>query len=98
MCHRGHAQHSRHHCDTMMNDADETAAPNSGQTVSDLPAKCPMQCCMQATASKVAAAVKSNTGFQPVRAPERIEFPAILFTSNGFSSHTDRGPPDKSSS
>ena len=109
MCHRAPAQHSHHHshptarkdgarrgprhCDTMMDEPDEAGTSSSNQTVSDLPAKCPMQCCMQATVSKVAVAVKIEIAFHPITLHERVERPRILFTSNGFSSHTDRGPP-----
>ncbi|HEY6970372.1 MAG TPA: hypothetical protein VJA94_14280 [Candidatus Angelobacter sp.] len=105
MCHRAPAQHHSHptarkdgarwgphHCDGM-GDENEMAVPNSDRRVSDLPAKCPMQCCMQATVSKVAVAVKNAIVFHPITSHERVERPGILFTSNGFSSHTDRGPP-----
>lgn len=91
MCHRTAAQH--HHCEMMMEQEDETAAPDSEAAMHSLPGKCPMNCCMQSQARNAAAAPAIS--FLPKLAvTEYHAVPAaVVFTRNGFSSHTDRGPP-----
>lgn len=91
MCHRTVAQH--HHCDTMMEPQDETVVPQSEAAFKDLPGKCPMQCCMQAQAGNGTVLPAAVLLFTLLVSEYRIDFPGITFTSTGFSSHTDRGPP-----
>jgi hypothetical protein len=91
MCHRTVGHH--HHCDMMMDTQDATAAPDSEAAVNSLAGKCPMQCCMQAQAGNGTVLPAAVLLFQLPVSEYRIDFPAITFTSTGFSSHTDRGPP-----
>lgn len=93
MCHRSVAQQHEHHCDTMMEEQNDTGAPDSESTIRSLPAKCPMQCCMQ-TQSGTETAVSAISLLPELTVSDSaIDFPTIIFVSNGFSSHTDRGPP-----
>lgn len=71
----------------------QNAEQDANGAFSSLPDKCPMHCCMQSrsgTGTVVPSIVPSSkltvTSF-------RVDFPALIFISNGFSSHTDRGPP-----
>jgi|SRR5215471_12308789 len=88
-----HKNHSAPHCEMMAPQQEEAPAPDSEQAVSDLSGKCPMQCCMQATAPNVAATSRNNLVFQPAVSDAQIEVRHIVFVIRGFSSHTDRGPP-----
>jgi len=86
------------HCDRTMHqhhhhgDA-EAHAPASGMSAGESDGKCPMDCCTpghkQNGVSPIAASflpllMASDHSFQIV---------PVTFTSAGFSSHTDRGPP-----
>jgi hypothetical protein len=71
----------------------QNAEQDANGAFSSLPDKCPMHCCMQSRSGNgtvVPCVVPSSeltvTSF-------RVDFPALIFISNGFSSHTDRGPP-----
>lgn len=91
MCHRTAAHH--HHCDMMMDQEDETTTPDSELAVRSLPGKCPMQCCIQAQAGNWTA-VPAISFLAQLTVAEYHTVPAkVVFTRNGFSSHTDRGPP-----
>jgi len=88
-----HKNHSAPHCEMMASQQEEAPVQDSEQGVSDLPGKCPMQCCMQATAPNVAATSRNNLVFQPAASETQIEIQRVVFVTSGFSSHTDRGPP-----
>lgn len=92
LCHRSAAQHE-HHCDMMAGQQDETAVPNSDVAFKAVPAKCPMQCCMQSQAGNGTAVLIVPLVFQLVASDHRTHLSPVLFASVGFSSHTDRGPP-----
>jgi hypothetical protein len=92
MCHRGAAQH-QHHCDMMMQQQDEAATPDSEAVFGSVPTKCPMQCCLQSQAGNGTAVLIVPLIFQLAVSDYRTNLSTVIFTSVGFSSHTDRGPP-----
>jgi hypothetical protein len=54
---------------------------------------CPMSCCMQAS-SRALLPVRGASGSTHVLASHLlVRMESQVFSSNGFSSHTDRGPP-----
>jgi len=91
MCHRTMDHH--HHCDSMMEERDETAAPDSVPAVRDLPGKCPMQCCLRANTANAPAIPAISFLPMLVSAENSISYAPVIFRTAGFSSHTDRGPP-----
>jgi hypothetical protein len=97
MCHRERAgAQPEHHCDMMMDEQTEPAASDStgaAVTGSQTQQNCPMDCCApgQRTNAIVISAAPPLT-LTPV-AERSSFFVPVTFTSTGFSSHTDRGPP-----
>ncbi|HKD13026.1 MAG TPA: hypothetical protein VKE71_00645 [Candidatus Angelobacter sp.] len=100
LCHRAlahlHAaeQTSRpvHHCDSM-EQQDDTSAPESARLTAGHAKDCPMQCCTQAKAG-VSSAVAATAFIAILLSSENhVGIPAVVFSTPGFSSHTDRGPP-----
>ena len=92
-CHRAAVQPQ--HCDGMnqhhhaMNAASSEPA---AWTASD-PGKCPMECCTQGHPRSVTA-VPAISVLPPLAMTDQaVRFVSVIFTSTGFSSHTDRGPP-----
>ena len=55
--------------------------------------KCPMNCCVQAVPPTVAALPAASFIPQLHAIKASIHAFAVTFSSTGFSSHTDRGPP-----
>lgn len=92
MCHRGMPQ-AHHHCDMAMEQDEGTAAPDSEPRFNSLPGQCPMQCCMQDQACNGTAVLADSGVTRLVASEYRVDIPQVAFTRNGFSSHTDRGPP-----
>src|SRR5215467_11601008 len=95
-CHRtGHAQ--AHHCGMMQDDSSDAAEPSSGTApvLNSAAASqdCPMDCCSagQRTSAAAAATTFVVSPFSP--AGLSLPFSPTVFTTPGFSSHTDRGPP-----
>lgn len=89
MCHR--TAHS-HDCGSMDHQQDD---PGSGSTISAAQPdeKCPMTCCMQASHA-VAKPVPLAVAIVPLLSSQAAPlFESQVFTTAGFSSHTDRGPP-----
>jgi hypothetical protein len=91
------AQPGQHHCDSMMHEHQtEPSAPNSQQpsvNSADSPANCPMDCCGASVVTN-AAVVAASTSLPSLVVTDRsCGFVPVTFTRNGFSSHTDRGPP-----
>jgi hypothetical protein len=90
----------QHHCEEMQEQAgqtDQTEADASLFSVnkSDSPQKCPMNCCAcrKAGVNQEAAIVPEAALSTETVAQERVFVQDIAFSNNGFSSHTDRGPP-----
>ncbi|HEV3317639.1 MAG TPA: hypothetical protein VG488_11740 [Candidatus Angelobacter sp.] len=91
-----------HHCHDMENMA-EMAAPDDeaistpvrSVTSGSVPPKCPMSCCKLAPSHTSAAPAVAVS--KPVQAVISKTFHRsdVIFTHNGFSSHTDRGPPSR---
>src|SRR5437016_12377226 len=94
MCHReAHkALPAHHHCDEMQTE-DGDAQPESSISVSRLAHQCPMNCCTQANLSGGAAVAVIHILPPRMVTEKGIHFSAPVFSRNGFSSHTDRGPP-----
>jgi hypothetical protein len=96
LCHRVRTDSAqapaKHHCHDMDQEAaKDEAAPTLVQ--GQISQSCPMNCCVQATL-RIAAALHSNSFLpQLVTLESRLHVTAIVFSSTGFSSHTDRGPP-----
>jgi hypothetical protein len=89
-----------HHCDAMQHDAMQHSMQHDGQSASDdttLTAgdsgSCPMNCCVQGNVQTGTLAATPVLLPQLVSAGKEIHFAPVKFTSTGFSSHTDRGPP-----
>jgi hypothetical protein len=94
VCHRTAAMH---HCDEMDNtdqadDSGDARYMSAGNPVS----KCPMNCCFHVGSSSTAMALVHHSVFVLVSVRYDWQPASTVFTSNGFSSHTDRGPPSLS--
>jgi hypothetical protein len=88
MCHRMAAEH---HCD--MEPQDDSMDQGTGLVMASRASDCPMHCCMQSgSGTSIAVASHSAAVLLPV-VTEAIYSPTPTFVTNGFSSHTDRGPP-----
>ncbi len=107
-CHRMEmgSMATQHHCDAMGHKAmkhegmAQDAMQSEAEDASDGPAltagdsgKCPMNCCVQGSVQTGTLATTSNLLPQMISAGKEIHFAPVMFTSAGFSSHTDRGPP-----
>jgi hypothetical protein len=100
-CHRmplGKARptaHPAHHCHYM--DAAGQQTSNTGRDTAVLksgsPERCPMNCCLQAAPPTTAALPAASFVPALVVSRTQVHFLPVTFTSTGFSSHTDRGPP-----
>ena len=90
------SQANPHHCHDM-DDSAAAATPDEGKgaslTASSHSEKCPMNCCTQVVPRTAAALHSSSLLPLPSAAEVRPLGVALAFTSAGFSSHTDRGPP-----
>jgi hypothetical protein len=89
-CHRSaYAMHAMHHCAVMH------AQQGAGEVAvsSRMERGCPMDCCVPRNLPN-ATATASFSLIPPLAVTEaEFQFVPVTFTSNGFSSHTDRGPP-----
>ncbi|HEY6251962.1 MAG TPA: hypothetical protein VI685_18550 [Candidatus Angelobacter sp.] len=98
MCHRtplhqsSTAAHARHHCD-MMAEEDEASASESTSVIKAHPNDCPMQCCMQGITGNGSAVPATALIAVLLSFEDHVCIPAVAFSTPGFSSHTDRGPP-----
>jgi hypothetical protein len=84
------------HCDRMMHEHhSHHAAPASSAGVSagENNAKCPMDCCTAGHPQSGTAAVVPSILPPLALSDPAFHFAPVTFTSAGFSSHTDRGPP-----
>jgi len=100
LCHRepAHSQVTRkaaHHCDSMDMEDEQDAAPASDSEtfIKGSPHACPMQCCAQASAGTGFAIGSAALTAGLVSSEDQLYVPAVAFSTPGFSSHTDRGPP-----
>lgn len=93
MCHRAEAAQHHHHCDMMNGQEEESSEAASQASFQATPAKCPMQCCMQAQAGNGTAVLALSLMPQLTVSEYHLDFPTVTFSRTGFSSHTDRGPP-----
>ena len=99
MCHRmamGAAKASSqpaHHCHGI--DADNNSAQNSSTPSFNAGSseQCPMNCCVQSVPRTVAALPAVSSLPVLVDTEVSAHVVPVTFTSVGFSSHTDRGPP-----
>jgi len=82
-----------HHCHAMANMAASDNESEPTLNTSGSSQKCPMNCCVQATPTTVAALPAASL-FPPLHVIETsFHGLAVTFSNVGFSSHTDRGPP-----
>jgi|SRR5579872_133535 len=90
---KGDAHHGVQHCDPTTGQQSETGAPDSETSMGSVAGICPMQCCTQAQTGN--GTLVPAISFLPGLAASvyRADFTPVIFTSSGFSSHTDRGPP-----
>lgn len=98
-CHRptlGTGAATPEHCHDMADMAgNETmAAPADGALITvAAEQKCPMDCCtMMGTAQQAIPSSRKSTPALVV-IEQAVSVSGVVFTSSGFSSHTDRGPP-----
>jgi hypothetical protein len=91
-CHGG----AMPHCDRAMHEHHHDAAPvESASSFSGAEDnyKCPMDCCSPSHLTTAASPASSNF-LPPLAVSDRnFHFASVTFVSAGFSSHTDRGPP-----
>jgi hypothetical protein len=84
--------HAAHHCDGMTADDPDASdtAPSAKATSSE---NCPMNCCVQGRSHSASSSAATNLLPPLAVADKEFSFVPVKFTSAGFSSHTDRGPP-----
>lgn len=85
----------KHHCDSMVMEDEQDATPalDSETFVKGSSHECPMHCCEQAQARASSAVASATLIDGLVSSEDPIYVPAVPFSTPGFSSHTDRGPP-----
>lgn len=88
MCHRTAAEH---HCD--MESQDDSGDHETGLVMTSRISDCPMHCCTQFSPSTTVAVASISDSILLPATTDRIYSPVPIFVTNGFSSHTDRGPP-----
>ena len=82
------SMHGHHH-----HDATPARRSKSALSASANENKCPMDCCT-AGHPRTSATVSTNSLLPPLAVTDRdCRVAPVTFTSSGFSSHTDRGPP-----
>jgi hypothetical protein len=98
-CHRtsGHshgaakARRASHHCTEM---AKAEAPASAGEAVmAGHSHPCPMDCCVQGNPQSVNTVTAISVIPPPAVTAAELHFVPVIFLSAGFSSHTDRGPP-----
>ena len=103
-CHRVQQQKSQKpHCEMMHHhevgeDAggDEESTPTSSEpTIQSAGSSqnCPMDCCQLGDRTNAVALTITPSLPQPVISEQASPILSVVFSSTGFSSHTDRGPP-----
>jgi hypothetical protein len=84
---------SAHHCHDMANMMPQGSDTGPAVDGSGHSEQCPMNCCVQAVPPTVAALPAASLLPQLHVIETSVHAFAITFSSVGFSSHTDRGPP-----
>jgi hypothetical protein len=99
-CHRAilheDGQGMKHqHCNEMEGMDMAVASPEEGDgaVIGALAAKCPMECCTLAGTTGQASPASPLILAAQVVVERNIPAVKVVFSRNGFSSHTDRGPP-----
>jgi hypothetical protein len=98
-CHRVQkSKPQKSHCEMMhQHDAAEQtdAAEDSGPTLQSAPSpqNCPMDCCQVGHCTNAVALAVAPSLPQPAVTEQTPAIVSVVFSSTGFSSHTDRGPP-----
>ena len=98
-CHRVREQNSQKpHCEMMHHhdSAEETdATPANRPVIRSAPSSqnCPMNCCQLGDRTNAVALAITPSLPQPAVTEQCPSIVSIVFSSTGFSSHTDRGPP-----
>jgi len=99
MCHRmamGVAKTSSqpsHHCHDMAGDDDSARDSSTPSLSAGSSEQCPMNCCVQSVPRTAAALPVASSLSLLVAIEASAHVVPVTFTSAGFSSHTDRGPP-----
>lgn len=87
ICHRA----AEHHCGHM-HEVESDEQPDTYISAAAVPVKCPMTCCFSvvpnAATSEALVTIHLQTGSDAA-----VQVSYIAFSTSGFSSHTDRGPP-----
>jgi len=96
-CHRATlhdaAQGMTHqHCHEMEG-MDAAPEKGDGAAISSSAANCPMECCTLVRSANHAAPISPLILSAQVVVQHSIPVTKAVFSHNGFSSHTDRGPP-----
>jgi hypothetical protein len=99
-CHRTPLHHagatpakSAHHCHDMADMMPPASDTEPALNASGGSENCPMNCCVQAAPTTVAA-LPAASFLPPLHVLETsLHGFSVTFSSVGFSSHTDRGPP-----
>ncbi|HEY6271491.1 MAG TPA: hypothetical protein VIX19_05785 [Terriglobales bacterium] len=97
-CHRIEEQKTQKpHCEMMHHhDAEETSPPTTdGPAMRALPStqNCPMDCCQFGHRTDAVSLTTASSLPQPAILDQTLSVVSVVFSSTGFSSHTDRGPP-----
>jgi hypothetical protein len=86
VAHCDRATHQHHHMDEMPSSTPAVFAGEDDE-------KCPMDCCIQGHTQSIAAPATISVLPQLAVSDRNFYFVPVTFTTAGFSSHTDRGPP-----
>jgi len=90
--HMDHPGHQEHHCDGM-SPSEESDATDETAVRAASSENCPMNCCVQGQTHSAGSTVATSL-LPPLAATDKeLSFVPVKFSSVGFSSHTDRGPP-----
>ena len=82
------------HCDGMPEHHHNSAPASQGMVIaSSGQESCPMNCCVQGRVQSGIAAAPISIPVPMAVTDKEFSYAPVMFTSAGFSSHTDRGPP-----
>jgi hypothetical protein len=87
-----HGMKAVHHCESMVQEEDQDDS-SPVLLVSSKTPNCPMDCCMQSCQNSGIAVTAAFVLPMGAVADRILATTSSVFTHNGFSSHTDRGPP-----
>jgi hypothetical protein len=98
--HKSAVDTTRQHCHNMADmremESDASLMPSQNDEASiagSADNQCPMGCCAVTGSANHAAPTSPLMLTAPVVMEHQVSFAEVLFSRNGFSSHTDRGPP-----